>query len=167
MTNCSIFAQCGWNLDILEIQSCYSGFPISYILFRPFAQCWAEASHKLSAPLFEDNAIVPEPLLHCLGCVLRLMIMLEGEPLSPPEALVFIKMISVCGSIQLPINPDYCPICQLLKNTLTAWCCCHGIGQVMSGAWFPPNKMLQIKAEKFNLWVMWPENLVSHSLRVL
>ena len=42
-----------------------------------------------------------------------------------------------------------------------------GIGQVMSGAWFPPDVMLGIQAKEFNLGFIRPENLVSHGLRVL
>ena len=40
------------------------------------------------------------------------------------------------------------------------------IGQVMSGAWFPPDMTLRIEAKQFNLGFIRPENLVSHSLRV-
>jgi hypothetical protein len=42
-----------------------------------------------------------------------------------------------------------------------------GIGQEMSGAWFPPNLMPGIQAKEFNLGFIRLNNLVSHGLRVL
>jgi hypothetical protein len=50
------------------------------------------------------------PLLRCLGCVLRVIVLLEGEP-SPQSVLgaleqVFIKDPSVCFSVHLSIDPD-------------------------------------------------------------
>lgn len=77
---CHRFVYFVWQLapywsNILEIQSCYSRLLISYVAasFDENIQTFcslAEASHKLSVPWFEENAIFPEPLLHCLGCVL-------------------------------------------------------------------------------------------------
>ncbi len=55
------------------------------------------------------------------------------------------------------------------KNT--AWCCHHQyrdcIGQVMSSAWFSPQITLRIKAKKFYLGLIRPENLICHHLGVL
>ena len=34
-----------------------------------------------------------------------------------------------------------------------------GIGQVMSGAWFPPDVMIGIEAKELNLGLIRPENL--------
>ena len=45
--------------------------------------------------------------------------------------------------------------------------CQDGIGQVMSGAWFPSDVTLDIQAKEFNLGFIRPENLVSHGLRVI
>ena len=42
-----------------------------------------------------------------------------------------------------------------------------GIGQLMSGAWFPPDVTLGIQAKELNLGFIRQENLVSHGLRVL
>ena len=41
-----------------------------------------------------------------------------------------------------------------------------GIGQVMSGAWFPPDVMLGIQAKEFKLYLIRPENLLSCDLRL-
>ncbi|KAL0162229.1 hypothetical protein M9458_041625, partial [Cirrhinus mrigala] len=43
----------------------------------------------------------------------------------------------------------------------------HGIGQVMSGAWFPPDMTLGIQANEFNLCFIRLENFASHGLGVL
>ncbi|KAK3550941.1 hypothetical protein QTP70_010125 [Hemibagrus guttatus] len=45
--------------------------------------------------------------------------------------------------------------------------CRDGIGQVMSGAWFPPDMTFAIQAKEFNLCFIRPENFVSYGLRVL
>jgi hypothetical protein len=37
----------------------------------------------------------------------------------------------------------------------------HSFGQVMSGAWFPPDVTLGIQAKEFNLGFIRPENLFS------
>ena len=42
-----------------------------------------------------------------------------------------------------------------------------GIGQMRSGAWFPPDMTLGIQAKEFNLCFICPENLVSDDLRFL
>ena len=58
-------------------------------------QVWA-----LAGPLKDIQRLVPKPLLRCLGCVLRIVVLLEGKPspqsevLSTPEH-VFIKDLSV------------------------------------------------------------------------
>ena len=34
----------------------------------------------LAGPLKDIQRLVPKPLLRCLGCVLRVIVLLEGEP---------------------------------------------------------------------------------------
>ena len=51
------------------------------------------------------------PLLHCLGCVLRVVVLLEGEPSPQSEVLSaleqdFIKNLSVLCSVHLFLDPD-------------------------------------------------------------
>ncbi len=60
------------------------------------------------------HRVVPKPLLCCLGCVLKIIVLLEGEPLAQSVVLstvkqVFIEDISVLCSIQLSLNPDQSP----------------------------------------------------------
>ena len=45
--------------------------------------------------------------------------------------------------------------------------CRDGIGQVMSGAWFPPDMTLGIQAKEFNLCFIRPNTFVSLGLRVI
>ena len=65
----------------------------------------------LAGPLKDIQRLVPKPLLHCLGCVLRVIVLLEGESSPQSEALsaleqVFIKDLSVLCSIHLSHNPE-------------------------------------------------------------
>ena len=65
-------------------------------------QVWA-----LAGPLKEIQRLVPNPLLHCLCCVLR-------EPSPQSEVLsaleqVFIKDLSVLCSVHLFLEPDQSP----------------------------------------------------------
>ena len=70
---------------------------------------WVQV-RALAGPLRDIHRIVPKPVLRCLGCVLSVIVLLEGEPLAQPEVLsaleqVFIKDISV----QFSLNPDQPP----------------------------------------------------------
>ena len=57
-------------------------------------------AHGLAGTLKVILRLVPKPLLRCLGCVLRVVILLEGETLPQSEVLsvleqVYIKDLSV------------------------------------------------------------------------
>jgi hypothetical protein len=41
----------------------------------------------LAGPLKDIQRLVPKPLLRCLGCVLRVVVLLEGEPSPQSEVL--------------------------------------------------------------------------------
>ena len=65
----------------------------------------------LAGPLKDIQRLVPKPLLRCLGCVLRVIVLLEGEPSPQSEALsaleqVFINILSVLCSVHLSLDPD-------------------------------------------------------------
>ena len=65
----------------------------------------------LAGPLNDIQRLVPKPLLRCLGCVLRVVVLLEGESLSQSEVLsalaqVFIKDLLVLCSVHLSLDPD-------------------------------------------------------------
>ena len=59
----------------------------------------------LAGPLKDIQRLDLKPLLHCLGCVLRVVVLLEGEASPQSEVLstleeVFIKDLSVICSVQ-------------------------------------------------------------------
>ena len=48
----------------------------------------------LARPLKDNQRLVPEPLqLRCLGCVLRVVVLLEGEPLPQSEVLSTLEQV--------------------------------------------------------------------------
>ena len=65
----------------------------------------------LADPLKDIQRLVPKPLLCCLGCVLSVIVLLEGEPSPQSEVLsaleqVFINDPSVLYSVHLCLDPD-------------------------------------------------------------
>ena len=86
---------------------------------------------------------------------------------------VFIKHISVLCSVQLSLNYDQSPSpClwitpaqhEAATTMLHGW---DALGQVLSGACFPPDMTLRIETKQFNHGLLRSENLVSHSLSPL
>ncbi len=68
----------------------------------------------VAGPHEDIHRVVPKPLLHCLGCVRRVIVMLEGELSAQSEVLsalnqVFITDISVFSCIQLSVFSDHFP----------------------------------------------------------
>ena len=67
----------------------------------------------LAGPLKDIERLVPKPLLRYLSCVLRVVVLLEGEASPQSEVLsnleqVFIKDLSVLCSVHLFLDPDSC-----------------------------------------------------------
>ena len=65
----------------------------------------------LAGPLKDIQRLVLKSLLRCLHCMLRVVVLLEGEPSSQSEVLsaleqVFIKDLSVLCSVHLSLDPD-------------------------------------------------------------
>ena len=65
----------------------------------------------LAGPLKDIQRFVPKPLLGFLDCVLRVVVLVEGEPSPQDEALsaleqVFIKYLSLLCSVHLSLDPD-------------------------------------------------------------
>ena len=114
-----------------------------------------------AGPLKDIQRLVPKPLLCCLGCVLRVVVLLVGDPSPQSEVLraleqVFIKDLCVLCSVHLSLNPDWSP--QLDAATTMLRC--------RDGARFPPDLTLDIQAKEFNRGFIKPDNIVSHGLRV-
>ena len=65
----------------------------------------------LAGPLKDIQRLVLNPLLRCLDCVLKVVVLLEGEPSPKSEVLsaveqFFIKDLSVLCSIHLSLDPN-------------------------------------------------------------
>ena len=65
----------------------------------------------LAGPPKDIQRLVPKPLLLCLGCVIRVVVLLQGEPSPQSQVLsaleqVFIKDISVLCTVHLSLDPD-------------------------------------------------------------
>ena len=69
-------------------------------------QVWA-----LAGPLKDIQRLVPMPLLHRLGCVLGVVVLLEGEPSPQSEVLSALEQVLICDlsvlcSLHLSLDPD-------------------------------------------------------------
>lgn len=112
------------------------------------------------------------PLQCGSGCVLRMVVMPNGKPLTQPEVLraveqIFIKELSILCFIQLSLYSDQfsCPCCwkapqqhEAATTMLHYW---DGIVQVMNSAWFPLDIMFTIENKLFNLVCIRPEMFFS------
>ena len=83
----------------------------SYIFAGVSRDVQSGSVRALAGPLKGFQILVPKPLLRCLGRVLRVTVLLEGEP-SPQSGVlsaleqVFIKDLSVLCSVHLCLYPD-------------------------------------------------------------
>ncbi len=120
---------------------------------------WLQVS-ALSGPLEDVHRVVPKTLLHCLGCVRRVIVMLEGELSAQSEVLsalnqVFMKDISVFSSFRLLWS---LPQSLLLKNTPTAWCCEHKaspLGWYYAGDKRMNKELRFIRPENLFFFIVW------------
>ena len=82
---------------------------------------WAQV-RALAGPLKDIHRVVSKTLLRCLGCVLRVTVLLEGEHSAQSEVLssldqIFTLRISLyLGSIHFSLHPDQSPSPCLLKK---------------------------------------------------
>ena len=80
-------------------------------LLHSYFQVSLEIQDRIHAgPLKDIQRLVPKPLLHCLGCVLRVFVLFEGESLPQSQVLwaleqVFIKDLSVLWFVHLCLDP--------------------------------------------------------------
>ena len=96
-------------------------------IFRSLQRC--SIGFKFELWLGHSKTFVPKPPLCCLGCVLRVILLLESEP-SPQSVVlrtleqVFIK--DLC-TLLFSSFPRSWQVSQSLpmKNIATAWCCHH------------------------------------------
>ena len=57
----------------------------------------------LAGPLKNIQRLVPKPLLHCLGCVLKVVVLLEGELSPQSEVLSALEQVFIKD---LCLDPD-------------------------------------------------------------
>ena len=66
----------------------------------------------LAGPLKDIQRLVPKPLLHCLGCVLRVVVLLEGEHSPQSEVLSALEQVFI---------KDLCTLlCSYFPRSLTS-----------------------------------------------
>ena len=101
------------SLQILSSSVRLDGERLCTAIFRSLKRCLIDRVQvqALAGPLKDIQRLVPKSLLRCLGCVLRVVVLLEGEPSPQSEVLsaleqVFIKDLSVLYSVHLSLNPD-------------------------------------------------------------
>ena len=81
-------------------------------IFRSLQSCFDRVEvQALAGPLKYIQRLVPKQLLHCLGCVLRVVVLLEGEPSEVLSALgqVFIKDLSAIVFGILSLDQEHSP----------------------------------------------------------
>jgi hypothetical protein len=97
-----------YSLQILSSSVRLDGERRFTAIFRSLQRCldWVQF-RVLAGPLKDIQKLVLKPLLCCLGCVLRVVVLLEGGPSPQSEVLsdleqVFIKVLC---SVHLCLNP--------------------------------------------------------------
>jgi hypothetical protein len=88
------------------LKLCQVGWGASLQRCSDRVQVWA-----LAGPLKDIQRLFRKSLLRCLDCVLRVIVLLEGEPSAQSEVLraleqVFIKDMSLLFSVNLSLDPD-------------------------------------------------------------
>ena len=67
----------------------YSYFPVSPEMFD-----WVQV-RALTGPLKDIQRPVPNPILRCVVCVLRVLVLLEGEPSTQSEVLSALEQVFI------------------------------------------------------------------------
>ena len=141
-TNPLKLCQVGWGALL------YSYFQISPEMFDRIQV------RALARPIKDMQRLVLKPIRRCLGCVLRVVGLLEGEPSPQSEILSrFSSRISLYFALfSFPSILTSLPVPAAEKHPHTMM--------------LAPDVALGIQAKEFCLGFIRPENLVSHGLRV-
>ncbi len=149
-------------------------------IFRSLQRCsigfksglWLGHSRTVTELLWSHSFII---LAVCLGSLSCWKVNLRPSLRSWALWRRFSSRISLvlgCIHLSLDCNQSSCPCSwktppqhDAATTMLHCWHRC--IGQVMSSAWFSPHIPLRIKAKKFYLGLIRPENLICHHLGVL
>ncbi len=151
-----------WTAIFRSLQRCSIGFK---------SGLWLGHSRTVTELLWSHSFVILAVCLGSLSCW-KVNLPTRFEVLSTLEK-VFVQDIPVLGRIHLSLdcNQSSCPCSwktppqhDAATTMLHCWDC---IVQVMSSAWFSPHIPLRIKAKKFYLGLIRPENLICHHLGVL
>ncbi len=150
-----------WTAIFRSLQRCSIGFK---------SGLWLGHSRTVTELLWSHSFVI---LAVCLGSLSCWKVNLRPGLRSWALWRRFRPGYPVLGRIHLSLdyNQSSCPCSwktppqhDAATTMLHCWDC---IGQVMSIAWFSPHIPLRIKAEKFYLGLIRPENLICHHLGVL
>ena len=108
----------------------------------------------LAGTLKDIQRLVPKPLLHCLGGVLRVVVRLEGEPSPPvwgPECSgAGFHQGSLCTLLRSSFPRSWLVSQSLpLKNIPTAWCCHH---RASPWGWYWPGAERRLVSSIHDAW---------------
>jgi hypothetical protein len=117
----------------------------------------------LAVPLKDIQGLVPKPLLRCLGCVLRVIVLLEGEPSPQSEVLSVLLWSRFSSRITVYFAPFTFP--SILTSLPVPATEKHAHRIMLPPPCLTVDVMLGIQAKEFNLGFIRPENVVSHDLR--
>ena len=122
-----------------------------YIYFQVSPEMFDRVQLRaLAAPLKDIQRLVTKPLLRCLGCVLRVVGLLEGEPLPQSEVLsaleqVFIKDLSVLTF------PNHVQSIECTTGGLQL--SCRNISRMIYGNWMHPSSISSLTPKGLNTYV--------------
>lgn len=129
-----------------------------------------QSDSSLAGPLQDIYRVVQKQLLCYCGSLLRVVVLLLNLCPSLRTSVFWSRSGSEHCCIHLPLTLTSVP---LLKNipkldaATTMLRFRDGIGQVVSGVWFPPGAILGIQTKELKLGFIRPENFVFRTLRVL
>ncbi len=173
-----IWGSCHSSLQILSSSVRLDGKRWWTAIFRSLQRCsigfksglWLGHSRTVTELLWSHSFVI---LAVCLGSLSCWKVNLRPSLRSWALWRRFSSRISLyLAAFIFPSIATSRPVPAAEKHP-TAWCCttmlhCWDcIGQVMSSAWFSPHIPLRIKAKKFYLGLIRPENLICHHLGVL
>ena len=84
-----VFGEGSFSHSSLQIKLCQVGWGVSlHSYFQVSPEMFDRVQVRaLAGPLNDIQRLIPKPLLLCLGCVLRVVVLLEGEPSPQSEVL--------------------------------------------------------------------------------
>ena len=103
---------CVWGVSPILLRRSPQALSGCTTIFRSLQRCSIQVQvQALAGSLKNIQRLFPKPLLLCLGCVLRVVVLLEGEPSPQSEILsaleqVFINDLPVLCFVHLSLDSD-------------------------------------------------------------